>query len=315
MRRNVRDGLSSMRAIVPIALMLVAAGVAACGEADTATETDRSQLAVPWVDPDGDPPIIGSLSVNPSDATLFMGTNTGLFRIADGSSEPEQITGRLKTADGEGEVSPALVAEFTGPDELIASGHAAEGSGLPSALGLIRSPDAGRTWTSVSELGRADLHTLELSEGHIVAALYHQAQILVSDDDGKTWQTRAAPMALTAFEVNPEDANRWIASTERGTFKSTDSGETWRQSDPVPHARFAWQESGDLFRIDPGGPVKVSTDRGETWEDRGSTGGEPQALEFDEDGTRYAALRDGTLKVSSDGGRTFTEQLQGGDSS
>jgi hypothetical protein len=308
----MQDALSAMRAMVFVGVVLVATIVAGCGEEDSAAETDRSQLAVPWVDPDGDPPIIGSLSVNPADSTLFMGTNTGLFRIADGSSEPEQITGRVRTPDGDGEVSAALVAEFTGPDVLIASGHPAAGSILPPALGLIRSEDAGKTWTPVSELGRADFHTLELSEGRIVAALYQQPQILVSDDDGKTWQTRAAPLALTALEVDPADADRWIASTERGTFMSTDAGETWRQRDPTPHARFAWQESGDLFRVDPGGPVRISGDRGESWEDRGSTGGEPQALEVDDSGTLYAALRDGTLKVSSDGGQTFTDRLQGG---
>ena len=31
-----------------------------------------------------------------------------------------------------------------------------------------------------------------------------------------------------------------------------------------------------------------------------------------EDGTLYVALIDGTLKVSDDGGRTFTDQIKGG---
>jgi hypothetical protein len=295
-----------------VGLLLVAAGVAACGGEETTTTTDPSQLAVPWVDPDGDPPIVGSLSVNPGDATLYMGTNTGLFRVADGSSDPEKLTGRLSTPDGDGQVSEALVAEFVGPDALIASGHPSPEAALPPALGLIRSADAGSTWTSVSELGRADFHTLELSGERIVAALYQQAQVLVSDDDGKTWETRAAPMPLTALEVDPGDGDRWIASTERGTFASNDGGETWRQRDPIPHARFAWRDGSDLFRVDPGGAVRVSSDGGESWDDRGSTGGEPQALEVDEEGTLYAALRDGTLKVSSDGGQTFEDRLEGG---
>ena len=312
MTTRMRDTLSSMRAMVPIGLVLLAAVVVGCGDDETGTSTDPSELAVPWVDPDGDPPIIGSLSVNPSDSTLFMGTNTGLFQIPGGSSEPKQITGLLSTPDGGGEVSAALVAEFSGPDELIASGHPSARSLLPPALGLIRSRDAGENWTAVSELGRADFHTLELSGRRIVAALYQQSQVLVSDDDGKTWQTRAAPMPLTALEVDPADPDRWIASTERGIFMSTDGGESWRQKEPTPHSRFAWQEGGELFRIDPGGPVRVSTDRGESWQERGSTGGEPQALEIDDEGTLYAALRDGTVKVSNDGGQTFKDMLRGG---
>jgi len=307
----MRETLSSRRAAIAIGIAVVATFVAACGSDESGT-ADRSQLAVPWVDPDGDTPIVGSLSVNPADSTLFMGTNTGLFRIADDASEPEKLTGKLSTPDGDGQVSAALVAEFTGPQELIASGHPAEGEGLPPALGLIRSADAGKTWTSVSQLGKTDFHTLELSQGRIVAALYQQAQVLVSTDDGKTWETRAGPMPLTALEVDPADTDRWIASTERGTFVSTDGGQTWRQRDAIPHARFAWHEAGEVFRIDPGGPVKVSTDGGESWEERGSTGGEPQALEVDDEGTLYAALRDGTLKASRDGGRTFTERVKGG---
>ena len=35
-------------------------------------------------------------------------------------------------------------------------------------------------------------------------------------------------------------------------------------------------------------------------------------MTVDEDGTLYVALIDGTLKVSDDGGQTFTDQVRGG---
>ena len=285
------------------------------GAAAVTTRPRRSDsaaaLAVPWVDPDGDTPIVGALSVNPSDSTLFMSTNTGLFRIAPGASKPEKVTGTLTTPSGSGEVSEALVVRFAGPDEMLASGHPAAGGSLPTALGLIRSEDAGKTWTSVSELGNADFHAIETSGDTIAAALFGQAQVLVSVNDGKTWSTRAAPMPLVALEVDPGDAERWIASTERGTFGSDDGGETWRQRDAIPNVRFSWPESGQLYRVDPGGPVKVSTDGGHRWEDRGSTGGEPQAMTVDDEGKIYVATIDGTLTVSDDG-ETFSEQVAGG---
>ena len=294
-------------------LGLLAAALVGCGGDDGEPAGDAgSQLAVPWVDPDGDPPIVGSLSINPADSTLFMGTNTGLFRIPEGASEPEKVTGTLETPEGSGKVSESLVVRFVGPDELLASGHPSEGEALPTALGLIRSEDAGRTWTSVSELGTADFHAIEPSGDDLVAALFQQSQVLVSSDEGRTWEPRAAPMPLVSLEVDPEDARRWIGATERGIFTSTDGGETWRQTDPTPNVRFAWAESGELYRIDPGGPLKVSTDGGESWEDRGSTGGEPQAMTVGDDGTIYVALIDGTLKVSDDGGETFTDQIEGG---
>jgi Sortilin, neurotensin receptor 3,/BNR/Asp-box repeat len=296
-----------------MALGLLAAALAGCGGDDgNSADGSTSGLAVPWIDPDGDPPIVGSLSVNPADSTLYMNTNTGMFRIPEGASKPERLVGTLETKDGSGEVSESLVARFVGPDEMLASGHPSQGAALPPALGLIRSEDGGRTWTSVSELGTADFHGIEPSGELIVAALFQQAQVLVSNDEGRTWETRAAPMPLVNLEVDPNDSKRWIGATERGIFLSTDSGGTWRQLDPTPNVRFAWADSGELFRIDPGGPVKVSTDGGETWEDRGSTGGEPQAMTVGEDGTVYVALIDGTLKVSDDGGQTFTDQVKGG---
>jgi len=295
-----------------LALALVCALIAGCGDDGGETEEPAADLAVPWIDPDGDPPIVGSLTVNPADSTLFMATNTGLFRIPEGASKPERMVGRLETPDGEGEVSEALVVRFVGPDTLIGSGHPSAGSLLPPALGLIRSEDAGKTWTSVSELGRADFHALEPAGDDLVGALFQQAQVLVSGDDGKTWETRAAPLPLVAIEVDPDDPRRWIGSSERGIFLSADGGGTWRQTDPTPNVRFAWADDGTLYRIDPGGPLKVSTDGGQQWEDRGSTGGEPQAMTVDEGGKLYVALIDGTLKVSEDGGETFTDQVRGG---
>jgi hypothetical protein len=293
-------------------LGLLAAAIAGCGGDAGGSTAPASELAVPWVDPDGDAPIVGSLSVNPADSTLYMGSNTGLFRIPEGASKPEKLVGTLKTPDGSGKVSEALVVRFVGPDELLGSGHPSAGAALPPALGLIRSEDAGKTWSSVSEMGTADFHAIEPSGDEIVAALFQQAQVLVSGDDGRTWATRAAPLPLVALEVDPSDSRRWVGATERGIFVSEDDGETWRQKDPTPNVRLAWAESGELYRIDPGGPVKVSTDGGERWEDRGSTGGEPQAITVGEDGTVYVALIDGTLKVSDDGGKTFTDQVKGG---
>jgi photosystem II stability/assembly factor-like uncharacterized protein len=222
------------------------------------------------------------------------------------------LTGTLKTPSGTGKISAALVTRFVAPGVMLGSGHPASGQALPPALGLIRSEDAGRTWTSVSQLGSADFHAIELSGDTLVTALFGQPSVMVSTDSGQRWQTRAAPQPLIGLAVDPHDAGHLVASTERGIFASTDGGGSWRQRDPTPNVRFAWAAGGELFRIDPGGPVKVSTDGGTRWEDRGSTGGEPQALTIDGDGKLYAALIDGTVTVSEDGGRTFTEQVAGG---
>ena len=288
---------------VAVALCLI---LVACGGGGESSADSDAALAVPWVDPDGDPPYIGSLSVNPGDGSIFMGTNTGLFRVPKAGGKPAKVTGQLKTPNGEGAVSETLVAEFTGPDELIASGHPSGDSTLPSALGLIRSPDAGKTWEPVSELGTSDFHALSPAGGILVAPLYGQAQILLSRDEGKTFEPRVAPMALVDLAADPGDPKRWAATSESGIFVSVDEGRTWRQRDPTPNVRLAWSDSGELYRIDPGGPVKVSADGGETWKNRGDTGGEPQALTIDPEGTLFMASLDGTVQRSSDDGASWT---------
>jgi hypothetical protein len=293
-------------------IVLALAGVlAGCGGDENGGDAEAA-LAVPWVDPDGEPPYIGSLSVNPADDTLYMGTNTGLFTIPADGGAPKKVTGELETPDGSGQVSEALVARFVGPDQLIGSGHPPSGSSLPEVLGLIRSPDAGKTWESVSELGTADFHALAQSGGLLVAPLYGQAQILVSRDEGEKFEPRVAPMALVDLAVDPADPARWAATSEQGIFVSLDEGRTWRQRDPTPNVRLAWPKPDELYRIDPGGPVKVSADGGETWEDRGSTGGEPQALTVAEDGTMYAAELRGNVHRSDDGGATWRTIVEGG---
>jgi len=114
-----------------------------------------------------------------------------------------------------------------------------------------------------------------------------------------------APMALVDLAVDPADTRQWVATSEQGIFVSADEGKTWRERDATPNVRLAWASARELFRIDPGGPVKVSGDGGRTWQDKGTTGGEPQALTADGNGTLYAATLDGAVRRSDDGGRTW----------
>jgi len=282
------------------------------GGSDSAEDeqaSKSSELAVPWIDPEGQDPVVGALDVNPSDGSVWMSTNTGLFRVAEGRGEPEKVEGSLETPDGTGEISEQLVVRFTGEDELIASGHPPAGSQLPPALGLVRSTDAGKTWESVSELGRADFHAIQTSRETIVAGRYGEPAIDVSTDGGKTFANKRPADPLVDLEVDPEDPKRWVATTQSGIFTSSDQGTTWRQRDPVPNTRLSWADGGALYRIDPGGAVKRSDDGGETWKDVGTTGGEPRALHAKSDQELYAVLLDGTVKQSTDGGATWTDRV------
>ena len=296
------------RGRTPLTVALLAAAlVAGCGDEAPAPPTAP---AGGWVDPAGEEPIIGSLAVNPADGVPWLSTNTGLFRIPEGAGEPERVSGTLDTPEGSGELSEQLVVHFTGPDELLGSGHPApEQSDLPDVLGLIRSTDAGRSWESVSELGRADFHIIDGEGERLVGALFGIPQVLVSRDAGATWETRATPEPLVDLAVSPAEPERWVATTASGIFLSVDEGGTWRAIDPKANVRLAWPEEDALYRVDPGGPVWVSADGGETWEERGSTGGEPRELTAASAEELYAALLDGTVSRSADGGATWEHLL------
>jgi hypothetical protein len=293
-----------------VALLVAASAVAgACGDEEAGGE-QPAELAVPWLDPDGEFPIVGSLAINPKDDTLWIASNTGLFRVPGEGEEPVQVTGTLKTPNGEGQISEQLVVRFVGPDEMLGSGHPPSDSTLPPALGLIRSDDAGKTWSSVSELGTADFHAIEPAEGRLIGGLFGQAQVLVSTDEGKTWEMRAAPRPLVDLEVSPEDPRLWIATTADGVYISRDEGGTWRAIDPTPNSYLAWPAQDRLYRHDPGGPMMLSTNAGESWKEVGSTSGEPQALVAADAMTLYAILIDGSVKQSADGGATWTDHVK-----
>jgi hypothetical protein len=308
-RRAAKPGRALARRTIAVGLaVLLLAGLAAillAGGDDPEEESAAvpEDLAVPWVDPDGVTPIVGAVDVNPADDSVWLSTNTGLWRVGAAGETPEQVTGQLEGND----ISPEMVIRFRGPDQMIASGHPPAGSELPPALGLIESGDAGATWTEISGLGQTDFHSIQVSGDAIVAGVFQAAAASVSRDGGKTFEDRVTPDPLVDLEADPDDPARLIASSQQAVIGSTDGGETWRERDRIPNVRFTWPEPDALYRIDPGGPVKFSPDGGETWEDRGTTGGEPQALFADSADHLLVALIDGTVKESDDGGRTWTD--------
>jgi photosystem II stability/assembly factor-like uncharacterized protein len=134
------------------------------------------------------------------------------------------------------------------------------------------------------------------------------SQVLVSSDGGQRFATRVTPQPLVDLEVDPADPARWIASTEQGLFTTTDEGRTWRPRDPVASSRLAWDADGRLLRADVEGDVLLSRDGGVRWERQGRVGPEPQALTAAGDAL-HAALLDGSIHVSRDGGRTWTVRV------
>lgn len=258
----------------------------------------------------GDPgPVhVHGLGVNPADGALFIATHTGLFRAPEGTPDAERVAGRYQDTMG-----------FTviGPDRFLGSGHPDGRENLPPFLGLIRSDDAGQTWDPVSLLGEADFHVLEAS-GDLVYGYgsdfkSREQRLLVSADAGENWNERPLPEeasnqltqeSLRSIAIDPENPSAILASGQQALWSSSDQGRHWSFI-AAEAGLVAWPQSGVVYLVSNDGEVRQSDDRGRNWTSVGSIGGEPAAFEAS-DGDLLAALHDGTIKRSTDGGATWS---------
>jgi len=308
-----------MRAARLLPALLVALALAACGEEEPVAEPAATPPAAasataeptepaPAADGDGGAsPYIGSLSVDPGDGTLMIGTGLGLYRLERDARRARRIEGALRGPGGAGTISANLELLYAGSGELVASGHPQDGD-LPEDLGLVGSRDGGDTWTPVSGLGEFDWHVLERSRGVLAAVPAGGAELYVSTDEGATF-TRAgvAPAPPDELAIDPGDPDRWVAASAEGIASSSDGGATWRPREPVPGTQLAWAEPGALYRVDQGGMTWVSGDGGATWEQRGDAGGSPSTLDVGPEGALYLALPGAVVRRSGDGGRTWKD--------
>jgi photosystem II stability/assembly factor-like uncharacterized protein len=243
----------------------------------------------------GNPVHVHGLGVNPADDALFVAAHTGLFRSPEGASGAERVGEQFQDTMG-----------FTvvGPDHFLASGHPAPGQGGPSSLGLIESTDAGQSWEDVSLGGEADFHVLRYAHERVYAFNALSGELMLSDDGGESWETREPPAGVIDLAVDPEDPQRILASTEEGLATSDDDGQSWRpQTGDV--GLLAWPETGELLLVNGDGEVQVSEGPGEGWDTVGNIRGQPAALAAASARELYAALGDGTVLRSTDGGASW----------
>jgi hypothetical protein len=106
---------------------------------------------------------------------------------------------------------------------------------------------------------------------------------LFVSEDKKNWEQRAS-IPLADLAVSPDDPDTLIVTTQQGLGISTDGG---RQFEALPGAPalllLTWTENGTLVGVDPNGTVHVSDDGGRTWSERGNAGGQPGALTATDD--------------------------------
>ncbi|WP_154402884.1 F510_1955 family glycosylhydrolase [Nocardioides speluncae] len=240
---------------------------------------------------------IHGIGVDPHDGAVYAGTHHGLFRIADGSA--------TRVAD---RVQDFMGFTVAGPEHFLASGHPGEGQDGPGSLGLIESTDAGQTWHGLSLSGEADFHSLEYRHGRVYGLNSVTGQLLVSTDMTSWQELSRAPIA--DFAVSPTDADLLIATTQEGLARSSDGGRAFEVVASAPLMVFVgWAEDGTLAGVTPEGVVYAADDPTGEWSERGSLGGQPEALTVQSSDEIYAAAN-GAVLLSTDGGRTFGPTLE-----
>ena len=250
--------------------------------------------------PDAGPVHVHGLGVNPADGALFIATHTGTWRVAADGRTAERVGKSRQDTMG---------FTIVGPNRFLGSGHPdleeAQERNLPPLLGLIESLDAGRTWRPISLLGEADFHVLRASSGLVYGYDASHDRLLVSRDAGRTWQKRRHPAPLVDLAVHPANPRRLVASTERGLHSSPDGGATWSAAGDLV-GLLAWPEATTLYLVDATGTVFARGAAGTRWRRIGAIGGPPAALLARSSRELYAALHDGTIKRSTDGGATWS---------
>ena len=249
--------------------------------------------------PDPGPVHVHGLGINPADRTLFIATHTGLYRSAEGESTSVRVSDSRQDTMG---------FAIVGADRFLGSGHPDLREDLPPLLGLIESTDEGRSWEPISLLGEADFHVLRSAGERVYGYDASGDRLLVSDDAGRSWSQVDRPAPLLDLAADPTDVDHLVAAAAsdlaQGLYESGDGGRSWeRIANPV--GLLAWPARDRLYLVEGSGAVFLSTNGGGRFERRGSLGGQPAALLGQSADELYAALHDGTILRSLDGGVTW----------
>ncbi|MBA2332454.1 MAG: exo-alpha-sialidase [Actinobacteria bacterium] len=244
---------------------------------------------------DSGPIHVHGLGIDPADGALFIATHTGLFRVGRDETRAARVGESRQDTMG---------FSVAGPNRFVGSGHPDLRTDLPSLLGLIESTDAGRSWKPISLLGEADFHVLRTAGSMVYGFDAGNERLLVSHDGGRKWAEHHAPAPLLDLAARPGRPTTAVASGP-ALYRTSDAGRSWSVIGDEG-GYLAWPRPDRLFQLTGAGHVQLSRNSGATWRPLGSVGGEPAAFLAVSATELYAALHDGTIKVSRDAGRNWS---------
>ena len=216
--------------------------------------------------------------------------------------------------------------------------------GRHPARGVYKTTDGGQTWTHIlkgsDRAGAVDLDIDPSNPNVLVASMWNAwrtpytlnsggpgSGVFKSTDGGKTWSDLShktgmpsGPLGKIGVSISPVDSKRYwaiVEAGEGGIFKSDDAGETWTRTNEDRNWRqrawyythiYADSKAKDTVYVLNVGFGK-STDGGKTF----SGVSVPHSDNHDlwiapDDPNRMINANDGGANVTTDGGRTWTDQ-------
>jgi hypothetical protein len=238
---------------------------------------------------------IHGISRDPGSGKVNLATHEGLFVMQPDSSW-KQV----------GPTVDLMSFAVTGPGSFYASGHPAAGVDLPAPVGLIKSTDAGRTWTVMSRGGESDFHALAASTAGVMGF----DGVLRTTADGKSWVQGGLTAEPRSLASSP-DGSQVLATTNQGVLSSTDGGGTWVPLASAPRLFLtAWADAKTVVGVSTEGRLAISADAGRTWRTDLATMSNGQAISASRTKTgqlEILAVTDTGVLQSRDAGATLAQ--------
>jgi len=211
---------------------------------------------------------VHGISRDPGSGKVNLATHEGLFVIQPDSSW-KQV----------GPTVDLMSLSISGPGTFYASGHPAGGVDLPAPVGLIKSTDAGSTWSVLSLGGESDFHALTTSSAGVMG---FDGALRVTAD-GKSWSQGGLSAEPRGLSSAP-DGSKVLSTTDQGPLGSTDDGKTWAPLASAPSVFLtAWADSATVVGVTTQGNLAISADAGQTWKTDLATVASGQALSASRD--------------------------------
>lgn len=183
--------------------------------------------------------------------------------------------------------------------------------------GIMRSADAGRTWTPLVEQRGFDAMGLAVGAGSTLYLAGHDI-FMVSPDGGASWQPVSHNLPGTdihAFANSPTDPNRLFAFVVgHGVFTSADGGRTWLLLESAPADVMALAAGGGspdaLYLASASAGVLRSNDGGRTWAPAAAIPNAQRVFALAADPTTLQAVYAGTdtgVYKSTNGGQAWVK--------